>query len=74
MALERTCKRCGKYFDPKVEWQKFCEPECQKLYWRELFQDKATVNKRIEKLEEQLKASQEQTNKDKEVTGEEVKT
>ena len=59
------CKnpKCKKSFIPKREWQKFCEPKCQKEYWRDVcndkywkkvYKEKASVNKRLEKIEEQL--------------------
>ena len=54
MAFERTCKLCGKNFDPKRDWQKFCSKKCQKEYWRQVFQDRTIMNKRIEKIEEKL--------------------
>ncbi len=45
---------CEKHFTPKVEWQKFCsnENKCHDRYWKIIFQEKAMVNKRLEKLEE----------------------
>ena len=54
MSFERTCKRCKKGFNPKRDWQKFCSPECQKLYWREIFHESSALNKRVENLEEKL--------------------
>jgi len=54
MRYERTCKRCKKGFNPKRDWQKFCTRECQKLYWREIFHEQSVLNKRVEKLEEEL--------------------
>ncbi len=54
MSFERTCKRCKKGFNTKRDWQKFCNPECQKLYWKEIFHEQAALNKRVEKLEKQV--------------------
>ena len=47
---------CGKHFIPKVEWQKFCnnEQKCHDEYWRLVYRDKKSVNKRLEKLEEKI--------------------
>lgn len=49
---DRPCKRCKKIYTPKREWQKFCSSGCQKLYWRDIYTERATINKRLEKLEE----------------------
>jgi len=54
MSYERSCKRCKKGYNPKRDWQKFCSPECQKLYWKELFREQAALNKRVEALEKQV--------------------
>ncbi len=47
---------CGKYFIPRVEWQKFCnnKNKCHDEYWRIIYQEKRITNKRLEKLEEEL--------------------
>jgi predicted nucleic acid-binding Zn ribbon protein len=29
------CKRCGKEFGPNRFWQRFCSPECQKIFHKE---------------------------------------
>jgi len=58
MQLERDCKHCGKKFKQNREWQKFCCPEHQKEYWRKIYKERYALTDRIEKLEEQLKASQ----------------
>lgn len=47
---------CNKYFIPKVEWQKFCSNngKCHDEYWRIIYQERKIMNKRLEKLEEQI--------------------
>lgn len=47
---------CNHHFTPKVEWQKFCsnKNKCHDEYWRIIYQEKAMMNKRLEKLEERL--------------------
>ena len=67
------CKHCGQKFTPVRKWHIYCCTSCRVLAFYER-QTKTDLEKRVERLEEQSRASQEQTNKDKEVTGEEVKT
>ena len=55
---DKPCKFCKKIFTPKVEWQKFCPKEedkqsCHDKYWKEVYQEKAMVNKRLERLEKE---------------------
>lgn len=54
MSFERTCKFCKKGFNPNREWQKFCSSECQKEYWRQVYNERSAVNKRLEELEEKV--------------------
>ena len=44
---------CEGYFIPKVEWQKFCsnKNKCHDRYWKIIYQEKAMVNERLERLE-----------------------
>ena len=46
---------CGRFFIPKVEWQKFCsnKNKCHDRYWKIIYQEKAMVNKRLERLEKE---------------------
>ena len=46
---------CGRYFIPKVEWQKFCsnKNKCHDRYWKVIYQEKAVVNERLERLEKE---------------------
>jgi len=50
----KLCKFCRKEFSPKVEWQKFCSTKCHNAYWREVYREKAALNKRLERIEKKL--------------------
>jgi hypothetical protein len=53
---DKTCKNpaCKKIFTPTRGWQEFCESSCQQRYWREVYNKKADVDKRLTKIEEEL--------------------
>lgn len=46
---------CDRNFTPKVEWQKFCsnKNKCHDQYWKIIYQEKAMVNTRLERLEKE---------------------
>jgi len=47
---------CSRYFVPRVEWQKFCsnKNKCHDRYWKIIFQEKAMINTRLEKIEKKV--------------------
>jgi len=56
---DKPCKYCKAVFTPRVEWQKFCpkkegEQSCHNKYWKEVYRDRAAVNRRLEKVEKEL--------------------
>ncbi len=56
---DKPCKHCKKLFTPKVEWQKFClkeesEQSCHDKYWKEIYREKAAVEKRLDRVEKEL--------------------
>lgn len=50
---EKTPDFCGRQFEPKVDWQKFCsnDSKCHDEYWRLIYREKKVVNQRLERLE-----------------------
>jgi len=55
MATETAkCKYCGKIFEPKVFWQRFCCPKHRIKYWQEVQQEKYETNRRLEEIEKKL--------------------
>jgi hypothetical protein len=50
----KPCKGCKEMFTPKVEWQKFCKKACHDKYWKGIYQEKAVLNRRLEKVEREL--------------------
>lgn len=44
---------CNRFFSPRVEWQKFCsnKNKCHDRYWKIVYQEKALVDKRLDRLE-----------------------
>ena len=56
---DKPCKHCKKIFTPIVEWQKFCpkkkgEQTCHDKYWKEVYREKAAMNKRMEAVEKKV--------------------
>lgn len=51
---DKPCKHCKKIFTPKVEWQKFCSPDCHDKHWKDVYRDRSAVNKRLDKVEKEL--------------------
>jgi len=55
MTIETAkCKLCGKIFEQKVFWQRFCCPEHRERYWKEIQHGKHDLNKRLEEVEKKL--------------------
>ena len=56
---DRPCKFCKKIFTPKVFWQNFCpkkkgEQSCHDKYWKEVYQEKTAMNRRMEAVEKKV--------------------
>ena len=56
---DKPCKFCKTIFTPKVEWQKFCpkkenEQSCHDKYWKEIYRERAAVEKRLDRVEKEL--------------------
>jgi len=50
----KKCPYCGKEFEPRVFWQKFCCPEHQKAYWSEMRKGSHKLQEKINELEKKI--------------------
>jgi len=51
---KRKCPYCGKEFEPKVFWQKFCCPEHQKAYWNDMRKGNRALRQKIIELDKEI--------------------